>query len=123
MVRLRLDTWSRRSGSTSRPVSNRISRLSSRTTSPGTGGDHFFQQPFDLSGPLGAGQFQHLLAQLQVDVHDLAAELLRNGLQAAVFPGARRTCQDDEPKILVRSSFFGRHVWPEDRLRRPTSVS
>jgi len=47
---------------------------------------------------------------------DRASERLRNGLQDSSLPGPRRTCQDDEPKILARClfdcflKFYQRHL-------------
>jgi len=60
-----------------------------------------------LSGPLRAGQVEHLLAQFQVDVHHRAAEFLRYELQGGSLARGRRTRQDNEPEILARRLFDG----------------
>src|ERR1043165_297376 len=56
----------------------------------------------NLSGPLNASQFQHPLAEFQVDVYKLAPELVRHGLQGGSLTRRRRTYKDHEPEILAR---------------------
>ena len=90
MVRFRLDTWSRRKRLDLQAGVEQNLQVVEQHHVAGCGGDHFLQQPLDLPGPLRAGQFEHPLAQFQVDVHEWAAELLRHGLQGGGLAGARQ---------------------------------
>ena len=100
-MRLRLDTWSRRSGSTSRAGVEQDLQVVEQHHVAGHGGDHVLQQPLDLPGPLGAGQFEHCLAELKIHIDQGVSILLGYRLEDPRLPGTLRSREQDEAVIEI----------------------